>query len=59
VENALGVDVVNGFEEFVHVHFNFIWLKVFIAHQTFVEVLFHEFEDECEFAWIGGVVPVG
>ena len=46
MEDALSVDVVDGLQELVHVGLDFVDMQIFVPDQAFVEVLFHEFEDE-------------
>ncbi len=50
VEDAFFMYVGDGLEEEVHVVLDFLHGEVFAFDQTFVQVLFHEFEDEGQFA---------
>ena len=45
MKDAFGVDVVNCFQQLVHVDLHLSKLEVLISDQTFVKVLLHKFED--------------
>lgn len=45
MEDALAVDVFDGPEKLIHVEFDFFVIKVFVLHQAFIHVLFHQLED--------------
>lgn len=41
MEDALGVDILDRFDEFKHIVFNFLRMQIFITDEALVEVLFH------------------
>lgn len=45
MENAFAVDVLNRFEQLVHVGFDFVVMEVLIPYETLVKVLLHQLED--------------
>lgn len=46
MEDAFTVNVLDGFEELVHVGFDFVMMEVLIAYEALVEVLLHQLEDQ-------------
>lgn len=44
MEDALTMNILDGFEELIHVGFDFVLLQVLIPNQALVEVLFHQLE---------------
>lgn len=50
VEDALAMDVLNRFEQLVHVHLYLLRMQVLVPHQAFIEILLHQFEDQRELA---------
>lgn len=48
MEDAFIMNVVDRFQELIHVHFDLMCMEALISDEAFVEVLLHEFEDESE-----------
>ena len=48
MENAFFVYKCQSLEKSVHVELNFHMVKIAVIYQTLIQVLFHEFEHECE-----------
>ena len=40
------MDVLDGFQELVHVGFDFVLVEVFVADEAFVEVLLHQLKNQ-------------
>jgi len=59
MEDALAMDIVNSFEEFVHVELDFLGLQVFVADEALIKILLHELEHKRKFALIDSHLPVG
>ena len=46
MKNALGMNIVDSFEQFIHVELDLLRLQIFIADQALIKILFHELEHE-------------
>ena len=47
MENALAVDEFDGLEELIHEDLDFLLVEFLVLDKTLIEILLHEFEDEC------------
>ena len=45
MEDAFAVDVLDGFEELVHVGLDLVLVEVLVADQALVQILLHELKD--------------
>jgi len=59
MEDAFGVNIVDGLEQFVHVELNLLRLQIFIADEALIKILLHQFEHERQFACVSQKIPVG
>lgn len=44
MKDSLAVDVLDGFQELIHIVFDLFGLQIFVPNEALVEVLLHEFE---------------
>lgn len=50
MKDALAMNVVDRFEQLVHIHLHLLRMQVFVANQAFIEILLHELKDQRKFA---------
>jgi hypothetical protein len=51
MKDAFAMDILYRFEQFIHIVLNLLCMQIFISNQTLIQILLHQFEHKCQFAF--------